>query len=256
MTSQTNLRNRIALLEEFRTSLLQWNNERSPSKERDDLRRKINQSLRIAKTAIKDAGAMRLVSVVPPPMIGGPIMHNIDLFEMVFGDLCGDSPIPQLVDMIDVAIGVYQALENGSDLVRLQSVEAIDIEAGLERALRPVFKAPPESEKVVQDAVETVLNALGIVHEREKEVAPVGGRAFKPDFTCNDLNLAIEVKLAKTTHGPSAIQEEIAADVSAYKTKWHHILFVIYDIGVFDDPYGFRRENMKHFGVSVLVVKH
>jgi hypothetical protein len=134
---------------------------------------------------------------------------------------------------------------------------SIDIEAAIERALRPTFHSnPPSSEREVQDAVETILNALGIIFVREKEVAPVGPRAFHPDFTVPDIELAIEVKLATVTHSASAIQEEIAADISAYRTKWRHLLFVIYDNGVITDPYQMRRENMQHFGVNVVIVKH
>jgi hypothetical protein len=64
------------------------------------------------------------------------------------------------------------------------------------------------------------------------------------------------VKLATEKHSPSAIQEEIAADITAYKTRWKHLLFVIYDTGVIADPYQMRRENMRLFGVSVVIIKH
>ena len=55
---------------------------------------------------------------------------------------------------------------------------------------------------------------------------------------------------------PSQIQEEINADISAYKTKWKNLLFVIYDLGVINDPYKFQTENIKLFGISVRVIKH
>ena len=104
--------------------------------------------------------------------------------------------------------------------------------------------------------METIFNALGVVYVREKGVAPIGPRAFHPDFTVPDLDLAIEVKLATASHRASAIQEEIAADISAYRTKWRHLLIIIYDNGVITDPYQMRRDNMKYFGVSVIIVKH
>ena len=40
------------------------------------------------------------------------------------------------------------------------------------------------------------------------------------------------------------------------RTKWKNLLVVFYDNGVIDDPYKFRKENLKHFGVSVIIIKH
>lgn len=70
------------------------------------------------------------------------------------------------------------------------------------------------------------------------------------------MSLAIEVKLAKEGHGASNIQEEMNADITAYKTKWKRLMFVIYDLGVIADPHRMIRENQRLFGISVLVIKH
>jgi len=43
--------------------------------------------------------------------------------------------------------------------------------------------------------------------------------------------------------------------VSAYKTRWARLLFVIYDLGVITDPHQVRQDNARHFGVSVVIVK-
>ena len=148
-------------------------------------------------------------------------------------------------------------MQSDSGLVNLNKKESIDIESAIERSLRPSFRSvSPSNEKDVQDSVENILNALGIVFTREKDAAPVGARAFKPDFVLDSLHLAIEVKLAKKGHGASAIQEEIAADITAYRTRWKHLMFVVYDLGEIADPHQLRRENMRLFGVSVIVIKH
>jgi len=70
------------------------------------------------------------------------------------------------------------------------------------------------------------------------------------------MSLAIEVKLAQESHGASDIQEEMHADITAYKTKWKRLMFVIYDVGVVADPHRMIRENQRLFGISVLVIKH
>jgi hypothetical protein len=101
-----------------------------------------------------------------------------------------------------------------------------------------------------------ILRAVGVDFTRDQEVAPVAARASKPDFVLPSLDVALEVKLAHEKHSEGAIQEEIMADVSAYKTKWKRLVFVVYDTGVVHDPAKMREENMKHFGVNIMIVKH
>ena len=127
----------------------------------------------------------------------------------------------------------------------------------IERALRPSFRnEQPKSEKEIQDSIENILNTLGVKFSRDREVTSVAGKSFKPDFIVEEIDLAIEVKLAKPSHGVAQIQEEINADISAYRTKWKNLLFIIYDLGVIQDPYKFQTENTRLFGISVRVIKH
>jgi hypothetical protein len=248
---------KINLLTEFREAVLKWFHGKYEQREKEALRAYINRNLIAARTAVKDVGALKSIVIGPPPAIGGLVVENPDPFSMLFDNPYGLSVIPCVADMIDEAIGVYEHLRDETGLVRLVSREAIDIEAAIERALRPYFrKGPPASEKEVQDAIEVILNSLGIDFTREQESAPVGPRSFIPDFCIANLDLAIEIKLAKPKHTASKIQEELAADISAYRTKWKHILVVIYDNGVISDPYKMRQENIKHFGVSVVIIKH
>jgi hypothetical protein len=248
---------RVQLLATFHEDILRWSRGEYGAEEEPALRSKINRNLVAARQAVIDAGVFATMTFSPPPAIGGPIHTNVDGFSMLFEDLWGASAIPTVADMVDQAIGVYEHLQRDSGLVRIRTVETVDIESAIERALRPAFRGtPPSSEKEVQDVIEIILNSLGIVFVREKEVAPIGPRAFRPDFTVAVSDLAIEVKLASKSHSASAIQEELNADISAYRTKWKHLLVVIYDFGVISDPHQLRRDNMKHYGVTVIVVKH
>ncbi|MGH7786562.1 MAG: hypothetical protein ACRERC_06820 [Candidatus Binatia bacterium] len=244
---------RIALLAEYRSALDRWfHGEHSK-----DTRSYLNRNLVAVRQAVIAAGAGRRMTISPPPAVGGIVAQAIDPFENLFISFWGISVIPTAIDAIDQAIGVYEHIHNGTGLVRLQSREAIDIESAIERALRPSFRrGPPTSERDVQDAVEDILIALGVESVRDKEVVQVGAKAFKPDFTVPDLELAIEVKLASATHSPAAVQEELSADTAAYLTHWTHALFVIYDLGAITDPVRLRRDNQRKLGVSVLVVKH
>jgi len=217
----------------------------------------INRNLIAVRNAVREARTTKLITISPPPAIRGLLMKNVDPFENLFESFYGQSLIPDAMDSIEQAMGVYEHMSSDEALVKLNPREAIDIESAIERALRPSFRSgPPNSEKEVQDAIENILRALGVEFTRDKEVAPVGGKAFRPDFVVISLDLAIEIKLAKSGHGAAEIQEEMTADIGACRTRWRHFMVVIYDLGVIPDPYHLRTSNLKLFGVSVVVVKH
>ncbi len=251
------LEKRISLLKEYHQALERWFNGSYSGEERSALKSLLNHDLVAVRRAVLEAGTLKHVTIGPPPAIGGLVVPNADPFENLFESFWGMSLIPAALDSIEQAIGVYEHIIEGTGLIRPNEQEAIDIEAAIERSLRPSFRRQtPSLERDVQDALEVILNALGFKFKREKESTAVGGKSFKPDFTLEDIDLALEVKLARQGHGAAEIQEEIAADIAAYRTKWKRILFVIYDLGVMDDPYRFRVENMKAFGVNVIIVKH
>jgi len=250
-------RKRIVLLEEFHVSLKKWFNADYGTEGQDSLRSYINRNIHAVRNIVIEAGTLKRITIAPPVSIGGMVIKNADPFENIFESFWGFSPIPAAMDSIDQAIGVYTFLETDPSFIKIMKAETIDIETSIERSLRPFFKKqPPNNEKEVQDAIENILNVIGVRFTREKEVTPVGSRSFIPDFVIEDNKLAIEVKLAKAGHTASLIQEEIAADITAYRTRWKHILFVIYDIGEISDPYMMRKENIRLFGISMIIIKH
>ena len=225
--------------------------------ERSQLHNYINRNVIAVQNAVRDAGTLRKVVNTPPPAYGGIVYPPLDPFQNIFEIIYDRSMMRPAMDQVEQAIGVYEHIENDTGLINLFERETIDIESAIERSLRPSFKhGPPESEEEVQDHIETILNALGVAPERDREVAPSGGKSFRPDFVISEMDLAIEVKLSKPNHSVAKIQEEINADISAYKTKWSRLLFVVYDLGAIHDPYKLRADNLKLFGVSLIVVKH
>jgi REase_DpnII-MboI len=248
---------RIELLREFREYAYRWYQGKFEPEGQAELRTRINKTLIPARMAVVEAGAMKLMTIGPPPAIGGVVPQNLDPFQNFFANFYGISLIGTVIDAVDQAIGVYEQALGNSDLVNLESKDALDIETAIERALRPSFRRqPPTNETEVQDAIEDILNAVGVDFIRDKEVAPVGQRASRPDLTIEAMSLAIEFKLAKENHGASDIQQEMNADITVYKTKWNRLMFVIYDVGVVADPRRMIRENQRLFGISVLVIKH
>ncbi|MCH7772447.1 MAG: hypothetical protein IIA49_15770 [Bacteroidetes bacterium] len=205
---------RIKLLSEFKSVLLQW--LRKDSEDRGNLRTHLNKNIYAVQYAIENVGAMKSISISPPPAIGGMMIQNANPFNLMFKRIHGQSSFPVILDMLEQAIGIYEHLRNNTGLIRLELNTELDIESSIERALRPFFKqAPPQKEKQVQDAIEFILNSLGIDFTREQETAPVGSKSFIPDFIIPDLDLCIEVKLAKENHNEKKIQEELNADISA-----------------------------------------
>ena len=252
----SNHASRIALLESLRGLLVQWETKSLPAPRRALVRSRINRLLPSAKQAVLDAGLSTRISLLLPSP-AGVARVPIDLLGLPFEQPDGESLIQYVLDRIDQAIGVYENLRDDTGLVRLSAASGLDIVGAIERALRPSFRhAPPASEQAVQDAVEVILNSLGVEFERDREVAPVAAKGFKPDFTVEEFSLAIEIKLATKSHRERAIQEELAADITGYGTKWRRLLAIVYDVGVIRDPGRLRRENMRLFGVTVVVVKH
>jgi len=261
------LQARIELLTKFKATLADWFTQSSELEEENllhglergsrsspemaEARTFINRNLVAARQAVQQAGVHCMVT---GNFVGA--IQSVDPFINVFGEMAGQSLVPDLLDMLDRAIGVYEHMNAGTGLVRVVSSGPFDVETAIERALRLAFKnGPPANEKEVQDQVEVILSSLGVEFTREQETAPVGPRAFKPDFALTPMDLALEVKFTNDKHSASKAQEEISADISAFKTKWSRLLVVVYDLGAIDDPQRMRNDNMKHFGVSVLIVK-
>ena len=63
--------------------------------------------------------------------------------------------------------------------------------------------------------------------------SPYSVKNYKPDFTFEGLDLAIEVKLCNKPEREKAIVEEINSDIPAYQTKYRYVIFVIYDLVLF-----------------------
>jgi hypothetical protein len=256
--------NRIKLLLDFYKNFEEYYSKKTSHEKKKVLRSKLNRNLIATKNAVIDAGTNRYINETDRK---SNYSFSFDPFDNLFVYENGLETIENIMrranfqssvlNQIEQAIGVYEHIQSESGLISLNPKEAIDIESAIERALRPAFRdVQPKLEKEIQDAIENILNALGIKFTRDREITSVAGKAFKPDFIIEEIDLAIEVKLAKSGHGVAQIQEEMNADISAYRTRWKNLLFVIYDLGVINDPYKFQTENIKLFGISVRVIKH
>lgn len=79
------------------------------------LRVRINRGIPRARDILARAGALKSVSLSPPPAIGGMIVRNADPFEFILQDYFGMSMAPMVSDMIEQAIGILDSPEYRRD---------------------------------------------------------------------------------------------------------------------------------------------
>jgi hypothetical protein len=114
----------------------------------------------------------------------------------------------------------------------------------------------PVEEKEVKDTIEIMLNSKGYTFQREKVEIRYSSKGFKPDFTFEDLNALLEVKLCKTDKKEKDIIDEINADIPAYTTKYKNVTFLVYDLGIIRDSELFARDIEKNNPrIKVLIIK-
>ena len=130
----------------------------------------------------------------------------------------------------------------------------------LQSRLRSAVFTSPEKEKSIQDTIEQLLIGRGMQkgqdYDREKGRARISIKEAVPDFVLPPIDLALEVKLIKSTDRAKSVIDEISADIVAYLSRYRHVIFLIYDTGYIRDIDEFRRDFERRLNVSVIVVKH
>jgi len=123
--------------------------------------------------------------------------------------------------------------------------------------LRAIIRKKPEDEREVQDAIENLLIAKDYEFSREKVSIPYSTKCYIPDFTFDALNTALDAKLCNSESDEKKIIDDINADISAYKTRYLYVVFVVYDTGFIRDTLAFVKGIIKNNpNVYVTVVKH
>ena len=158
-------------------------------------------------------------------------------------------------DEITVAISqMVTFLENnvGDSFRRLTSLEEF-----LYANLRKCMGKKPKKEKDVQDVIQIMLTSRGYVFKREKPRIPYSNKEYIPDFSFEDLDAVLEIKLCKTDKGEKEIINEINSKIPAYKTKFSNITFLVYDLGIIQNTDSFRKDIERNDPrIKVLIRKH
>lgn len=151
---------------------------------------------------------------------------------------------------------LYSSVEGNLNFV---DDEFENLENFISSRLRSSVFRKPEKEQEIQDVIETLLIGKGMSkgsdYDRETGKIEFSGKEFIPDFIINNLGLCIEVKLLRQGK-KSSIIEEICADITAYSTAYSKQLFVIYDLGVIQNEYEFKKDIQGKGDIKVVIVKH
>lgn len=137
-----------------------------------------------------------------------------------------------------------------------ESVELFKIIGLSTSKLRKLIRETPSKEKDVQDKYEDLLTAQDIEYAREFPRIEYSSKQYVPDFSFENIGLAVEIKLCKNAGDEKAFIGQINDDILAYKTKFDNLLFIIYDLGQIRDEETFKSSFESHSNVIVQVVKH
>jgi predicted nucleotide-binding protein len=183
VTLADNQKNAIEKLEHFKKLLQAWEDE-------DDnvpnIRSEINKNIPVIRELVKQANTFKTVTFSPPPITGGLLLRNRDLFNHIFEvPYGGTSIIPMLIDSIDEAIGVIEADSNF-----LNRPKDVNQNIAKKYESKEIFIVHGQDEKLkqaVEDFIKTLKLKPIILHKQEN-----GGRTIIEKFeVASDVNFAI-----------------------------------------------------------------
>ncbi|MYM84141.1 hypothetical protein GTP44_19575 [Duganella sp. FT50W] len=142
----------------------------------------------------------------------------------------------------------------------LDEVEADNILNFLKSNLRKALFFEPEQEKVVQNAIESLLIGKGmqkgLAYDRETGRVKHAGKESVPDFVFKNEHMVLEVKLCNRQGKLAEIIDEMNADIVAYSTVYERVWFLIYDIGFIRDEDEIIKGLQQSERVKCAIVKH
>ena len=97
----------IQLLQEYRLHLLRLRSRKEYNYQ--ETREFLNKNRSIVQRILICAGTLHLVSIAPPPMLGGYMMNGINPLDIIFNPPYGMDIHSHLADVIEQAIGVIEA---------------------------------------------------------------------------------------------------------------------------------------------------
>ena len=152
----------IARLEEFKENLLEWDSCVDRDR-RTVLRTHLNQNKHAVRQIVIEAGCFVTVTISPPPIIGGLVMRNIDMFEHMFDTIYNQSLVTRIVDMLDQAVGVLRSPRR--EVITPSLTIETEVREGYAFVAMPMDPGMPELVDVL-DSIKESCARCGIQAER------------------------------------------------------------------------------------------
>ena len=164
----------------------------------------------------------------------------------------------------EIKIENLEKLEDWRDEIKIEQPEQIKlifqtIIKDIEKNFRKIVKIKPQGERSVQDDLELFFDVKEYGFLREQEEVGFSVKSFKPDFTHEILNIALEVKFVNKPEKRKSVIDEMSADVMPYSKRWKNILFLIYDVGGnIRDIDSYAKDFFKDGEITIrcIVIKH
>jgi hypothetical protein len=200
------------------------------------------------------------------PIIGAaaiPIGRGFFVYNGMMSIDFGTSPSPYSDELLARFASLFtistirRVLRRGRPEYPLEILNRIATDVSNE--LPSLIQTAPTREKHVQRQVNSILRLRysDLDFRWEQFQFPYSSKSYKPDFISERVNMAIDVKLCNKDKKANRIVDEINADITAYKTRFKYLLFVVYDTDRHvQDPMAFTRDFERYnAGVKVLVVR-
>jgi hypothetical protein len=239
-TPQEIIAEKIKVLFAFQEDIRRWFDGAYDATEADELRSRINRTVRRVNEIVREAGCLKLFTIAPPPAVGGLVIRNADPFDSVLEIYYGMSPIPSIIDMIDETIGVIESPEYLEKLLERSQESEGEIQQQkltikalprilllckrfhlVARQLQARHAKKPtlviEDEYDVQDLFGSLLR-LDFDDIRPEEWTPsYAGKSARVDFLLKRENIVIEIKKTRPSLRAKEIGDQLIIDIGRYK---------------------------------------
>jgi REase_DpnII-MboI len=233
---------KIQLLSSFQTDIRRWfDGKYYDESEKIELRTRINRSVQRVRKIVIEAGCLQVVTMAPPPAIGGLFIQEADSFSNILQNYYGKSLIPIVADMIETAIGVLESpeyvekllesLEKSGENVEQQrlTIKALQRVLQLCRRFHVVARQLQtryagrstlvvDDEYDVQDLFGSLLR-LDFDDVRKEEWTPsYAGKSARVDFLLKRENIVIEIKKTRASLAAKEVGDQLLIDIGRYKS--------------------------------------
>lgn len=127
----------------------------------------------------------------------------------------------------------------------------------IDNKLRAFFpRDRPQQEQEVEDEIEKLLIARNYEYVRQGISFAFASKVYRPDIVFKGESTVLEVKLCKSPKRERQIIDGIGSDIVAYKSRFDHMVFVVYDLGVIRNPLMFKSDiESNNSNTLVLIVQ-